>query len=234
QSRGGWRPFEARRHRQWQRVRPDEWRFAGRAMVTQGARGPRQWLACARLGARTYRHFDQPPARRGRRMTRVLLADDHPMIASALELLLRGTDYQLVGRARSGKEALDQIERMNPDLVLLDVNMPGGSGIDVLRRLRKAGEQRPIILLTAGLDDPQLIAADDLGPNGVVLKTSDPALLLECMDQVLEGKTWVDPEIVDRTNAAKQRASSLPALTPRERELVELVRQGLRNRDIAA
>ena len=167
-------------------------------------------------------------------MTRVLLADDHPMIASALELLLRGTDYQLVGRARSGKEALDQIERMNPDLVLLDVNMPGGSGIDVLRRLRKAGEQRPIILLTAGLDDPQLIAADDLGPNGVVLKTSDPALLLECMDQVLEGKTWVDPEIVDRTNAAKQRASSLPALTPRERELVELVRQGLRNRDIAA
>ena len=156
------------------------------------------------------------------------------MIASALELLLRGTDYQLVGRARSGKEALDQIERMNPDLVLLDVNMPGGSGIDVLRRLRKAGEQRPIILLTAGLDDPQLIAADDLGPNGVVLKTSDPALLLECMDQVLEGKTWVDPEIVDRTNAAKQRASSLPALTPRERELVELVRQGLRNRDIAA
>jgi two-component system nitrate/nitrite response regulator NarL len=167
-------------------------------------------------------------------MTRVLLADDHPMIASALELLLRGTDYQLVGRARSGKEALDQIERVNPDMVLLDVNMPDGSGIDVLRRLRKAGEERPIILLTAGLDDPQLIAADDLEPNGVVLKTSDPALLLECMDQVLEGRTWVDPEIVDRTNAAKQRASSLPALTPRERELVELVRQGLRNRDIAA
>jgi DNA-binding NarL/FixJ family response regulator len=167
-------------------------------------------------------------------MTRVLLADDHPMIASALELLLRGTDYQLVGRARSGKEALDQIERVNPDLLLLDVNMPDGSGIDVLRRLRKAGEERPIILLTAGFDDPQLIAADDLEPNGVVLKTSDPALLLECMDQVLEGRTWVDPEIVDRTNAAKQRASSLPALTPRERELVELVRQGLRNRDIAA
>jgi len=167
-------------------------------------------------------------------MTRVLLADDHPMIASALELLLRGTDYQLVGRARSGKEALAQIERLKPDLLLLDVNMPAGSGIDVLRRLRKAGEERPIILLTAGLDDPQLIAADDLEPDGVVLKTSDPALLLECMDRVCEGKSWVDPEIVDRTNAAKQRVSSLPALTPRERELVDLVRQGLRNRDIAA
>ena len=167
-------------------------------------------------------------------MTRVLLADDHPMIASALELLLRGTDYQVVGRARTGKEALAQIDEVKPDLVLLDVNMPDGSGIDVLRKLRKAGEERPIVLLTAGLDDPQLIAADDLEPKGVVLKTSDPALLLECMDQVLEGKTWVDPEIVDRTNAARQRVSSLPPLTPRERELVELVRQGLRNRDIAA
>ena len=67
-----------------------------------------------------------------------------------------------------------------------------------------------------------------------MLKTSDPALLLECMDHVLGGKNWVDPEIVDRTKAAKQRHSSLPPLTPRERELVELVRQGLRNRDIAA
>jgi len=166
-------------------------------------------------------------------MTRVLLADDHPMIASALEMLLRGTDYQLVGRARTGKEALAQIDQVKPDLVLLDVNMPDGSGIDVLRKLRRSGEERPIILLTAGLDDPQLIAADDLEPNGVVLKTSDPALLLQCMDQILDGKTWVDPEIADRTKAAKQRLSSLPPLTPRERELVELVRQGLRNRDIA-
>lgn len=166
-------------------------------------------------------------------MTRVLLADDHPMIASALEMLLRGTDYQLVGRARSGKEALAQIDAVKPDLVLLDVNMPDGSGIDVLRKLRRNGEERPIVLLTAGLDDPQLIAADDLEPNGIVLKTSDPALLLQCMDQVLEGKTWVDPEIVDRTNAAKQRVASQPPLTPRERELVELVRRGLRNRDIA-
>ena len=167
-------------------------------------------------------------------MTRVLLADDHPMIGSALEMLLRGTDYELVGRARSGTEALEHVARLKPDLVLLDVNMPDGSGIDVLRRLRKAGEERPIILLTAGLDDPQLIAADDLEPDGIVLKTSDPALLLECMDQVLKGKTWVDPEVVARTTAAKQRSVSLPSLTPRERELVELVRQGLRNRDIAA
>ena len=68
----------------------------------------------------------------------------------------------------------------------------------------------------------------------MVLKTSDPGLLLECMDQVRKGERWVDPEIAERTRQAKDRASRAPSLTPRERELIELVRQGLRNRDIAA
>src|SRR4029078_1310145 len=65
-------------------------------------------------------------------------------------------------------------------------------------------------------------------------KTSDPAHLLECMEQVRKGETWVDPEIAERTRRAQEGASTAPSLPPRERELVELVRQGLRNRDIAA
>src|SRR6476620_2519335 len=205
--RGRRRFADARCQRQRPWVRAGQWRIARRTVVVEGARRSRAWLAHAGVAAGADRHFDQSPTCRSRHMTDVLLADDHPMIASALEMLLRGTDYRLVGRARSGKEALAQIDELKPDLVLLDVNMPDGSGIDVLRRLRKAGEERPIILLTAGLDDPQLIAADDLEPDGVVLKTSDPALLLQCMDQILNGKTWVDPEIVDRTKAAKQRVS---------------------------
>lgn len=167
-------------------------------------------------------------------MTRVLVADDHPMIAAALDVLLRGTDYELAGRARSGAEALSQVQRVKPDLLLLDVNMPDGSGLDVLRQLRHEGKAPAIVLLTAGMDDPQLLAADQLAPDGMVLKTSDPAHLLECLEKVRKGQRWVDPEIADRTQAAKERASLAPSLTRRERELVELVRQGLRNRDIAA
>jgi two-component system nitrate/nitrite response regulator NarP len=91
-----------------------------------------------------------------------------------------------------------------------------------------------VILLTAGMDEAQLLAAADLDPQGMVLKTSDPSLLTECMDAVAAGKRWVDPEIADRTRQAQARADSAPALTRRERELIELVRQGLRNRDIAA
>ena len=167
-------------------------------------------------------------------MTRVLIADDHPMIAAALDLLLRGSDYQLVGRARSGAEALAQVAELDPDLLLLDVNMPDGSGIDVLRQLGDRDDPPLVILLTAGMDDTQLLSADSLQPDGIVLKTSDPALLLECMDHVRAGQNWVDPEIAERTRRARERAAQGPSLTPRERELIELVRRGLRNRDIAA
>ena len=167
-------------------------------------------------------------------MTRVLLADDHPMIAAALDVLLRGSDYELVGRARSGSDALAQVQRLKPDLLLLDVNMPEGSGLDVLRDLRSSRRAPAVILLTAGMDDSQLLAADKLAPEAIVLKTSDPALLLDCMEQVRKGGRCVDPEIAERMRQAKERAARAPSLTPRERDLIDLVRQGLRNRDIAA
>ena len=167
-------------------------------------------------------------------MMRVLLADDHPMIGAALDVLRRGSDYELVGRARGGADALSQVQRLKPHLLLLDVNMPDGGGLDVLRQLRSTRRAPAVILLTAGMDDTQILTADKLGPEGMVLKTSDPALLLECMEQVRKGERWVDPEIEERTRQVKDRASRAPSLTPRERELIELVRQGLRNRDIAA
>jgi two-component system nitrate/nitrite response regulator NarP len=166
-------------------------------------------------------------------MTSILIADDHPMIGQALEMLLRGTTYELVGRVRNGEDTLDQVQRLKPDILLLDVNMPGKSGIDILRRIRRADPRRRVILLTAGMDDAQLVAADKLEPNGIVLKTSDPALLLQSLDAVRDGNSWVDPEVALRIGAVKGRAANGPALTPRERDLVDLVRRGMRNREIA-
>ena len=167
-------------------------------------------------------------------MIRVLLVDDHPMIGAALEMLLRDSDYELLGRAKTAAEANKQIASLKPELLLLDVNLPDASGLDVLRRLSRARIRPKVILLTAGMDEAQLLAAAELKPAGMVLKTSDPSLLIECMDAVVAGKHWVDPEIAERTRQAEARAASAPPLTRRERELVELVRQGLRNRDIAS
>jgi two-component system nitrate/nitrite response regulator NarP len=167
-------------------------------------------------------------------VTKVLLVDDHPMIGAALEMLLRGTDYEVIGRVRTVAEANSSLARHKPDLLLLDVNLPDGSGLDVLRRLSRSRARPKVILLTAGMDEAQLLAAAELDPEGIVLKTSDPGLLSESMEAVVAGRRWIDPEIVERTRQAQERAASAPPLTRRERELVELVRQGLRNRDIAA
>jgi len=167
-------------------------------------------------------------------VTSVLLVDDHPMIAAALGMLLRETQYELLGRARTAAEATKQIASVKPDLVLLDVHLPDASGLDVLRRMTRTRSRPKVILLTAGMEDAQLLTATDLEPEGMVLKTSDPSLLTECMDAVVAGKRWIDPEIAERTRQAEARAASAPPLTRRERELIELVRQGLRNRDIAA
>jgi two-component system nitrate/nitrite response regulator NarP len=156
------------------------------------------------------------------------------MIGAALEMLLRESDYELLGRARTAAEANRQISSLKPDLLLLDVHLPDASGLDVMRRLSRARTRPKVILLTAGMEEAQLLTASDLEPEGIVLKTSDPGLLTECMDAVVAGERWVDPEVAERTRRAHERAAAAPPLTRRERELIELVRQGLRNRDIAA
>ena len=134
-------------------------------------------------------------------MTRVLLVDDHPMIGAALEMLLRESSYELLGRARTAAEASKRISAEKPDLLLLDVHLPDSSGLDLLRRLARARTKPDVILLTAGMDEAQLLAADDLEPQGMVLKTSDPGLLIDCMDAVVTGKRRIDPEITERAKS---------------------------------
>ena len=166
-------------------------------------------------------------------MTRVLLVDDHPMIGSALESLLRDSEFELVGRARTASQALTFVRTLSPDIVLLDVHLPDRSGIEVLRQLRQSDGKAAVILLTAGMDDMALHAAHEQEPDGIVLKTSDPAHLIECLEKVRAGRIWVDPEVSARLTALGDRPAA-SGLTPRERQLVGLVKKGLRNRQIAA
>lgn len=170
-------------------------------------------------------------------MSRILLADDHPMIRTALDVLLRDSDFDIVGMAGSGEEALRSVEELNPDLLILDLQMPGGGGMSVLRRLRAEGKKLKIVLLTAAIDDATLLEAKALKVQGMVLKNSDPAYLLDCLDHLRLGRSWIDPELAGRLkdlSAGKRQGGGKAILAPRELQLIGFVREGLRNRDIAA
>jgi two-component system nitrate/nitrite response regulator NarP len=168
-------------------------------------------------------------------LTRILLADDHPMIRTALEVLLRDTEYEIVGTAATGEAALGEVERLQPNVLLLDLQMPGGSGMDVLRRVRAGKKPLKVVLLTAAIDDSALLEAKSLKVQGIVLKNSDPAYLLDCLDSVRHGRTWIDPELARRARdlAKSAKHNGRAALAPRERQLISFVRKGLRNREIA-
>ncbi len=169
-------------------------------------------------------------------MSRIFLADDHPMIRTALEVLLRNTEHQIVGTAGTGGAALAQLDEARPDLLLLDLQMPGGGGMEVLRRIRAQKSPLRVVLLTAAIDDSSLLEAKALKVQGIVLKNSDPAYLLECLDSISHGRTWIDPELAERAKALSRRRDAhrgQSLLAPRERQLVGFVRQGMRNREIA-
>jgi two-component system nitrate/nitrite response regulator NarP len=170
-------------------------------------------------------------------MTKVLLADDHPFILAGLLSILTDTDYQVVGALSSGEELLEQLSKLRPDILLMDVSMPGHSGLDVLRILRSRGDQRIVVLLTASLDDQNLLEALNLGVQGIVLKESAQHLLLECLATVRDGKRWIQQDLLQRAlhlTAEGGSGSPLDTLTAKERAVAELVSNGRRNREVAS
>ena len=167
-------------------------------------------------------------------MIRILLADDHPMIRTAIEVLLRDTQFELAATAMNGAEALTEVERLKPDILLVDLEMPEVGGMEVIRKLKSDRITSKLVILTAAIDDSSLMEARSLRVNGMVLKNSDPAYLLECLEAVAAGRTWMDPELQARVDQlAATFSGDAVALAPRERQLIRYVRRGLRNREIA-
>lgn len=167
-------------------------------------------------------------------MIRILLADDHPMIRTAIEVLLRDTQFELAATAMNGAEALTEMTRLKPDILLVDLEMPELGGMDVIRKLKSDRMTSKLVILTAAIDDSSLMEARSLRVNGMVLKNSDPAYLLDCLEAVAAGRTWMDPELQSRVDQlAESFSGEGVALAPRERQLIRYVRRGLRNREIA-
>lgn len=171
-------------------------------------------------------------------MTRVLVAEDDPLTLSGIEMLLDATNFKIVATARTGAAALDALGAARPDMLVLDVDMPERSGLDVLRTLRNRGDQRPIVLLTGSMNDQRAKEAMQLGVNGLVIKATAPRDLLICLETVVQGRRWLDQEVMQRAMelALSPEAATrdpLEKLSARERAIATLVQRGLRNREIA-
>lgn len=169
-------------------------------------------------------------------MTRVLIADDDPLTASGVEILLAGSNFQVVANVRSGAEALDSLAGARPDILVLDIRMPERSGLEVLRTLRGRGDKRPIVLLTGSITDQIAREAMELNVDGLVIKANALRDLPACLEAVSRGRRWFDQEVMQRAMLAQSaggEADPFEQLSVRERGIVALVRRGLRNKEIA-
>lgn len=170
-------------------------------------------------------------------MSRILVADDHPFFRLGVDAVLQMGGHQVVAMTGDGDATLEAIERENPEIVLLDVRMPGRDGISTLQALRERSDERPVIILTVEMTDSQLVDALRARVNGIVFKHDGEESLLKAIDAVRNGLRYVDGSLIDKavTHARTVNAPSrLATLTRKEREVAQHVARGLRNREIAA
>lgn len=172
-------------------------------------------------------------------MTTILLADDHAVLRSGLKLLLESQpDLKVIGEASTGLETLDLAERLQPDLILLDLSMPGLNGLDALPALRKVAPQAKILILTM-YDDPQYLRATlKQGASGYVLKKAADAELISAIRAVLRGDMYVHSAMTralldDMLPKLETTQDAWETLSEREREVLKLVALGHTSVEIA-
>lgn len=169
-------------------------------------------------------------------MKRLLIADDHPLLLAGLKMLFNGSDYRVVSAVRDGEAVMAAIRSSKPDMLILDLNMPGRSAKDLLLNLRLQGNAIPVVLLTAHISNRDLIEILDLGVEGIVMKDGAEDLLIRCLDHISEGRRWIDRKLLDRAVALSEAEGRLPgngSLTDREQEIARMAIGGMRNADIA-
>ncbi|MGP8245438.1 MAG: response regulator [Bryobacteraceae bacterium] len=180
---------------------------------------------------------------------RIVVADDHPIFRDGLcKLLALEEDFQVVAQAQDGRQVLDVLQQLEPDILLLDLKMPGLDGLATLQRIQAVRGKTRVIVLTASDDKNEFVQAMKLGTSGIVLKQTATDMLIKSIRKVHAGEIWLDSHTtaaVIRQFVANEDAPPMPApatsnrererspLSQREREIVALVAQGFKNKEMA-
>jgi DNA-binding NarL/FixJ family response regulator len=171
---------------------------------------------------------------------RILIADDHPLFRHGIhEFLNLAPEIGVVGEATSGKEAITQAEMLQPDVILMDVNMPGVNGIEATRRILHDYPHIRILVVTMFEDDSTVFAAMRAGARGYILKDAEKENILRAIQAVANGEAIFSPTIATRLIDFFARQGStlpkeiFPSLTEREREILQLIARGKSNAEIA-
>jgi len=180
-----------------------------------------------------------PSPRRQQDTIRVLVADDHAIVRKGICALLATEPHiEVVGEAHDGQEAISAAGRLDPDVILMDLVMPGMDGLEATRRLTSRQPATRILVLTSFHGDDKVFPAIKAGALGYLLKDSGPEELVEAIEQVYRGKSSLHPSIARRLlqelAAPPQPAADTEGLTEREIEVLRLVAQGHSNRNISA
>jgi DNA-binding NarL/FixJ family response regulator len=170
---------------------------------------------------------------------RLLLADDHPIVLHGLEQLFRlEEDFQVLGCCVRGEEVVSELVRLRPDILVLDMRMPGHNGLAVLRELKSRSHKTRVVILAATLSEAEMLEAIRLGVRGIVLKEMAPRLLVECIRKVYGGGQWIEKTVagaaLDRLARREGTQKELGGvLTPREVEIARSIGAGLSNKETA-
>lgn len=170
-------------------------------------------------------------------MIRVFLVDDHELVRRGITALLNAEpDIEVVGEAGTAAQARARIRATRPDVAILDVRLPDGSGIDVCREVRSEDPGIRCLILTGYDDDEAIYAAVLAGASGYVIKDVHGSGLLDSLRKVAAGRSLIDPSlskrVVERINESHRSDPRLEALSTREREILPLIAEGLTNREI--
>jgi DNA-binding NarL/FixJ family response regulator len=163
---------------------------------------------------------------------RLVLIEDHQALREGLELLLGREGCDVVGTAGTAGEGLELIERLEPDVSLVDIRLGEESGIELTRRLLENDSERRVVLYTGSSDVELLVSGLDSGARGYALKEGTPSELTGALQTVAGGGTYVDPRLRPKL-LSRDTTQRMPALSKREREIMDLLAQGLTGEDVA-